>query len=353
MDIKSKIIMVGPDLTGQGGVSRVVTIWQEAGFFANYDLEYVASCSDASKYKLLTLLKGLWRFILHLAPVDLVYIHSSAFTSFYRKSLFIFLARIFGKKVILHIHPSGFYDFYTDTTGLVHSYCAFVLSQVSIFVVLVDEMKLNISAHFPRIPIHVLRNAINLQDMTDDSGIKRKSTELLYLGWYIRAKGVYELVDAVELLTQRGIGLHLNLYGTKEVSQLTEYVRSKQLTSMITVNGWIGSDDKLKALYESAMLILPSHSEGIPNVILEAMATRTPIVATFVGGMKEILRDGENAMTVEVNNPVCLSEKILKLLQDDALRIRLAENAYQEAAEKYDVWVIRNYFRDIIEGACR
>ena len=345
--------MVGPDLAGQGGVSRVVTIWQDSGFFADYGLDYVASCSDASKHKLLTLLKGLWSFVLLLAPVDLVYIHTSAFTSFYRKSLFLLLARLFGKKVILHIHPSGFYDFYTGTSGFFHSYCAFVLGQVSIFVVLADEMKLNISTHFPRTPIHVLRNAINLQEMSDNSGIKRKSNELLYLGWYIRAKGVYELVDAVELLTQRGIALHLNFYGTKEVAQLTEYVRSKQLTSEITVNGWIGNDGKLKALYESSMLILPSHSEGIPNVILEAMATKTPIVATFVGGMKEILRDGENALTVEVNNPVDLSDKILMLLQDDALRNHLAENAYQEAAEKYDVPVIRNYFRDIIEGACR
>jgi glycosyltransferase involved in cell wall biosynthesis len=101
------------------------------------------------------------------------------------------------------------------------------------------------------------------------------------------------------------------------------------------------------------MLILPSHSEGIPNVILEAMATRTPIVATLVGGMKEILRDGENAVIVDVNNPVDLSEKILLLLEDDSLRKRLAENAYQEASEKYDVPVIRNFFRKIIEGALR
>lgn len=345
--------MVGPDLAGQGGVSRVVTIWREAGFFTGYDLDYVASCSDASKHKVLTLLKGLWRYLLLLAPADLVYIHSSAYTSFYRKSLFLLFARLFGKKVILHIHPSGFYDFYSGTSGFPRSYSTFVLGQVATFVVLADEMKHNISTHFPRTLIHVLRNAVNLREMADSRGVQRQVAELLYLGWYIRAKGVYELVDAIGILKDQGVAVHLNFYGTKEVAQLTEYVRSKQLTLEITVNGWIGGDDKLKALYESTMLILPSHSEGIPNVILEAMATRTPIVATFVGGMKEILRDGENSVTVAVNNPVDLSDKILMLLQDDALRNRLAENAYQEAADKYDVQVIRNSFRDIIEGACR
>ena len=345
--------MVGPDLAGQGGVSRVVTIWRDAGFFADYGLVYVVSCGDASQHKVLTLLKGLWSFLSIVAGADLVYIHSSAHTSFYRKSLFLLLARLSGKKVILHIHPSGFYDFYAGLSGLARSYATFVLGRVATFVVLAEEMKYKLSSHFPHTPIHVLRNAINIQAMADRSGIQRRSDELLYLGWYIRAKGVYELVDAVELLTKRGIALHLNFYGTKEVAQLTEYVQAKDLMTAITVNGWIGEEEKLQALYGSAMLILPSHSEGIPNVILEAMATRTPIVATFVGGMKEILRDGENAVTVAVNNPADLSEKILLLLQDEALRIRIAENAYQEAAGVYDVPLIRNYFREIIEGSLR
>jgi len=348
-----KIIMVGPDLAGQGGVSRVVTIWQEAGFFTDYDVTYVNSCSDSSRHKFITMLKGLCHFVTLLGSASLVYIHSSAFTSFYRKSLFLLLAHMFGKKVILHIHPSGFYDFYEGLTGAPKRYVTFVLSQVDTFVVLADEMKQKISTHFKHTPVYVLRNAVNLQEMADSTGIQRRVSELLYLGWYIRAKGVYELVDAVELLTKQGIVLHLNFYGTKEIEKLTEYVRSKDLTRVITVNGWIGGAEKLKVLYGSSLLILPSHSEGIPNVILEAMATRTPIVATFVGGMKDILRDGENAVTVEVNNPVELSEKILLLLRDDELRNRIAKNAYSEAAEKYDVPVIRDCFRKIIGGDVR
>lgn len=348
-----KIIMVGPDLAGQGGVSRVVSIWRDAGFFDGYDFTYVYSCSDASNRKVLTLLKGIWRFVSLLANTGLVYIHSSAHTSFYRKSLFLLLAHLAGKKVILHIHPSGFYEFYAGLSGLSQGYARFVLGRVDTFVVLADDMKRKISMHFPHTPVHVLRNAVNLREMAYNTGIQRRTGELLYLGWYVRAKGVYELVDAIGLLKQRGISLHLNFYGTKEVDQLTEYVRGKHLTAAITVNGWIGGTEKLQALYGSSMLILPSHSEGIPNVILEAMATRTPIVATFVGGMKEILRDGENAVLVEVNNPIDLSEKICQLLEDNTLRNRLAGNAYQEAAEKYDVPVIRNCFREIIADACR
>lgn len=345
--------MVGPDLSAQGGVSRVVTIWRQANFFVGYDLAYIASCSDTSKNKILTLLKGIWSFLSILAQAELVYIHSSAHTSFYRKSIFLLLARLFAKKVILHIHPSGFYDFYSNLKGFRESYAKFVFDQVFTFVVLADKMKQNISEQFPRTPIHVLRNAVNIQEMASRVEIQRKTGELLYLGWYIRAKGVYELVDAAELLSQRGISFHLNFFGTKEIEKLTAYVHEKKMDDLITVNGWIGVEEKLRALYGSSMLILPSHSEGIPNVILEAMATRTPIVSTFVGGIKEVLRDGENALIAEVNNADDLSVKIARMLEDHDLRNRLADTAYREVVEKYDVSVIRTLFRSIIEEASR
>lgn len=351
MQVESKkIIMVGPDLKGQGGVSRVVTIWQDAGFFENYDFAYVYSCSDASNHKFITLLKGLWRFASILSGANLVYIHSSAYTSFYRKSLFLLLARLTRKKVVFHIHPSGFYDFYSNLSGLSRRYTSFILGQVATFIVLADEMKQKLASHFPQTPIYVLRNAVNLQEMADRSAIMRRADELLYLGWYIQAKGVYELVDAIGLLKEKGITVRLNFYGTKEIEKLGRYVREKNLTDMITVHGWIGGAEKLRVLYESTLLILPSHSEGIPNVILEAMATRTPIIATYVGGMKDILSNGVNSLTVEVNNPVDLSNKIELLLHDAELRTLLAENAFREAAAKYDVPVIRNRFQKIIES---
>jgi glycosyltransferase involved in cell wall biosynthesis len=178
----------------------------------------------------------------------------------------------------------------------------------------------------------------------------RQDNRLLFLGWFIPAKGVYELVDAVDLLLQHGHVVRLDFYGTKEVERLREYVIKKELTHVVTVHGWIGPEEKVKALYESTMLVLPSHSEGIPNVILEAMATKTPIVSTFVGGLKEVLRDGENAIIVCEKDPVDLSEKIELCLKDKVFRERIADNAYREAIEKYDISVVKRNFADIADG---
>ena len=77
------------------------------------------------------------------------------------------------------------------------------------------------------------------------------------------------------------------------------------------------------------------------------------VVSTFVGGIKEVLRDGENAISVEVANAVDLSEKIARMLGDRELRDGLAATAYREVEEKYDVPVIRAVFRSIIEAPGR
>jgi glycosyltransferase involved in cell wall biosynthesis len=217
-------------------------------------------------------------------------------------------------------------------------------------VVLTEDARRRLSEILPGTPICVLRNPVLVDEMQDSRGVPRGDADLLYLGWFIRAKGVYELVDAVEILRRKGTSVRLSLYGIKEAERLKQYVRDRSSPDVVRVNGWIGDEEKLAALHAATMLVLPSHSEGIPNVILEAMATRTPIVATSVGGLKEVLRDGENSLVARVKDPVDLSEKIARLLADKGLRTRLAENAFQEASEKYDARIIKDQFIRIIDG---
>jgi glycosyltransferase involved in cell wall biosynthesis len=243
-----------------------------------------------------------------------------------------------------------FCQFLSKLKGFERGYILFLLRRVYAFVVLTDGMKSNIHCVFPDKRVFILPNPINLQQMINEEGIERAENDLLYLGWYVREKGVYELVDAIHILVHKGVNIHMNFYGTKELENLKSYVKKKNLTEKITVNGWITGKKKLKTLYESTALILPSHTEGIPNVILEAMATKTPIIATLVGGLKEILKDGENAIIAEAGNPRDLSEKILKCLQDKELRDRIAANAYQDSGTKYDVHIIKEKFGQIIKN---
>lgn len=345
------VLMIGPDPEGLGGISRVVKLWQASGLFGKYNIKYVSSVTDSSHSKLLILIKGLIKFILLCQTgCRCVYIHTASYNSFYRKSLFIAMCYLLNKKVILHIHPSYFFTFLSHFKGLKKRVLFFALRKVDSFVVLTREMQSNIKSLFPGKEVYVLRNSVNLKAMINKNGFVRDRNRLLYLGWYNKEKGVYDLVDAVQMLVEQGSNIEMNFFGTKEVNQLRKYVEEKGLTGKIRVNGWANDDEKLKALYTSAMLILPSHTEGIPNVILEAMATKTPIVSTLVGGLKEVLENGENAIITEPQNPLDLSEKISTCLKNEMLRKKIAENAYREVEQKYDLPIINKEFSEIMRN---
>lgn len=351
-EVKTKtVLMIGPDPEGLGGISRVVKLWQASGLFSKHNIKYISSIANSSHSKLLILIKALIKFILSCGKgCRCVYIHTASYNSFYRKSLFITICYLLNKKIILHIHPSYFFTFLSTFDGFRKKLFFSLLNHVDIFIVLTREMKSNIKTLFPNKVVYVLKNPVNVKGMVNKKGILRDKNRLLYLGWYNEGKGVYDLVDAIKILADQGNYIVMNFFGTKEIEKLRQYVVEKGLTEKINVNGWANNEHKLDELFKATMLILPSHTEGIPNVILEAMATKTPIVSTLVGGLKEVLKDGEYAIIAEPQNPLDLSEKISMCLNNEVLRNKIADNAYREVEEKYDLPIIKKEFAGIMRN---
>src|SRR5207248_7230096 len=85
----------------------------------------------------------------------------------------------------------------------------------------------------------------------------------------------------------------------------------------------------------SDAFVLPSHTEGSPNVLLEAMAARVPIVATAVGGVPEIVENEESALLVPANDPAALAAAIVRLLTDADLGRRLTMNAAETVSKNH------------------
>lgn len=343
--------MIGPGIAGLGGISRVIHNWKAAGIFSNGLVVYNPSANEKSRCKQLFLFKSILIFFFKcISSRDITaYIHTASFNSFYRKSLFLAVAFLFRKRVILHIHPSYFYHFISNFKGIKEKVFFFLLRRCSCFVVLTNGMQKDMRRLFPEMPIHILPNPVNIDAMTVETLPEREPNCILFLGWFNRGKGVYDLVDAASILAEKQLDFKLDFYGTKEIDQLTAYVASKNLEECVTVHGWADDETKLGALYRSAALVLPSHTEGIPNVVLEAMATRTPIIATRVGGLAEILRDGDNAIVIEPKNPQDIAEKIEFAINNSTYCRNLADRAFQEAKKCYNLPIVKARLQAILE----
>jgi glycosyltransferase involved in cell wall biosynthesis len=91
--------------------------------------------------------------------------------------------------------------------------------------------------------------------------------------------------------------------------------------------------DRLYPFFD--LLVLPSHTEGLPNVVLEAFAARVPVVATAVGGTPEVVEDGINGHLVPPADPERLAARILNMLRDDERRLTMGEQGYRRVCDDF------------------
>src|SRR5262249_31669926 len=101
---------------------------------------------------------------------------------------------------------------------------------------------------------------------------------------------------------------------------------------------WLGYQDDVANVYRQlTLLLLPSRSEGLPNVALEAMGYGVPVVAASVGGIPEIVDDGENGFLAPPDNAEALAQQVLGILKDPSLRGRLGQRALQGVSSRFSL----------------
>ena len=162
------------------------------------------------------------------------------------------------------------------------------------------------------------------------------SPTLLYHGRVDRRKGVLDLLDAVDLLRQRGRAVRLVVSGIgPDVEAVRERVAALDLGARVDVLG-IASYAEAPARYHTGdVFVSPTYAEGFSNTILEAMASGLPIVSCEVVGVVDCLEDGRDALLVPPEAPAALADAVGRLLDDHALRRRLARTALDEARTLY------------------
>ena len=151
---------------------------------------------------------------------------------------------------------------------------------------------------------------------------------MLAVGRLSREKAQIDLISAFKLMRDNNPQLKSKVVivgDGPERATLAAAVRSCGFEKDVV---FAGQQSEVRPYYAMAeVFVLPSHSEGSPNVLLEAMAAGVAIVATTVGGVPEMIEDNQSALLVPANNPSGLSAAISRLLTDDDLAGRLTSNA--------------------------
>jgi len=152
----------------------------------------------------------------------------------------------------------------------------------------------------------------------------------------VREKGIWELVEAFHEVKARIPETWLALVGDGPLlPQLEEWIVTRGLQSSVFLAGLQEPDQVVNWLNAADVFVLPSHNEGLPNSVLEAMACRLPVVATAVGGIPEAVEDGGAALLVDVGDTGGLAAALQRVALDRELRESMGATGLAVAETKF------------------
>ena len=162
---------------------------------------------------------------------------------------------------------------------------------------------------------------------------------MFYLGYLGKAKGSFDLVDTAKLVLDKGLEAVFDMVGDEltpgEWSALSEQINKAGLSDRVRLHSAVYDSRKLAFFRNADIFIYPSHHEGMPIAVIEAMASAMAIVATRVGGLPDLVIDGENGVLVEPGRPDQMASAILGLAADEETRYSMQQKSYQFAIERF------------------
>jgi glycosyltransferase involved in cell wall biosynthesis len=332
----SHVVMLGTSFQTRGGIASVLQTYRAAGLFDRWPVDFVATHRDGSK--LLKLLKAFQAFAAFFALLfrhrrAVLHVHSASRASFWRKSLFMALAMAARWPVIFHLHGGGFATFYDAECGPVRrAIVRFFLDRAACIVVVSHSWSawMNQVTSNPRVVS--ISNPVALPAPSDTL---REPQVVAFTGKLCEQKGVFELLQAAVGLRRQFPKVRLELAGDGDLDEVERCVSSMGLASNVRLHGWIGRRRREELLARASIFVLPSHAEGLPVSLLEAMASGCAVVATRVGGIPDVVEDGFNGLLVPAGDSQALEAALARLLADPELVREMGRAARATIANRF------------------
>ena len=160
---------------------------------------------------------------------------------------------------------------------------------------------------------------------------------LVFVGRVVEQKGLVVLFEAMRRLLGDHPGLSLTVVGDgPHREDLARRAAALGLGDHVEFVGATSQAEVVEILAKADLFVLPSYAEGVPVVAMEALGSGVPVVASFVGGMPELVEDGHTGFLVRPGDPEQLADRIGRLVADPGLRTRLGANGRAKVAAEFD-----------------
>ena len=354
---KTKVLLLGPNRQAVSGVSTHLNQLFGSSLAKDFDLQHFQIGSEGkSEGKFATYAR------LFLSPLSLAWkilatqpavIHLNTSTdrkAFWRDLVYLYVAQFFGKKIVYQVHGGDLPRIlFNDEPGPT-KWVERALRKADVVSLLSSEEMQAYGEFVPGVRLEMIPNAIELDPKIQAPTAPYKGPiRLVFVGRLAAPKGVAECIDAVEILTNEGLNVHLKVAGSgPQEAELRRRLADKNLDGKVIFVGPIFGEEKNTLWRESDIFVFPTyHHEGLPYALLESMAAGCVPITTRVGGQPDVMQDGVHGLFIPPKDPRALAEAVKRLDSDRDLLFQMSKNCMARIREHYNVERLAAEFRDV------
>jgi glycosyltransferase involved in cell wall biosynthesis len=339
-----QVLVVAPGRNGRGGIDSVVRLHQGTRMWEMCDMLSTYDDRNAMR-KIWTAFKAYAQSPFALLHVHIVHVHLAGQISLLRKLPILVLATAMRKRVIIHVHAGSEESLFVKTPRWAWKLAFHCADRV---IALSPSWAEIIRRNTNHPHVVVVPNPVKMFSPTlRNTG---RPPRVLYVGKLETRKGFDTLIAAAAVVLREQPQVEFWFAGHGDLTQAREQAESLGISPQIHLLGWLSANE-LENIYDQVDLFcLPSHNEGVPMSVLEAMSHGLPVICTPVGGLPDIVKDGSNGVFVEPGNIGSIAGEILHLLYEPELAASFARAGRKTVHETCNLELVANHLEAIYQA---
>lgn len=318
-----KVLVVATSRATRGGITSIIRDYESTFIWSKWHCFWIETHIDRSLFKKACyFIKSLFLFAVKVRRYDLIHVHLSEPVSAIRKTIFVLVAKILQKKVILHLNAFSPITTFKDNRFLY----SWLFSKADSIVLVSEQWRVWLNDYIQGFDhkVTVIYNPSKL--VVNNNSIPKKNI-ILYAGTLNKRKGYSDLLKAFSLISKEHPTWKLSFAGNGEIDKATSLAKTLDVLDRVIFHGWIDGQRKSDAFLEATIFCLPSYAEGFPLAVLDAMAYGLPIITTPVGGILDILEHEKNSMIFTPGDVETLAVLLDQLITNEELRSSLSNES--------------------------
>lgn len=341
-----RILVVAPGHGGRGGIDSVVRLYQSTPMWEAMGCFMLSTYDDRSTLrKICAALRGYMLAPAAIYGSEIVHVHLAGEISLLRKMPVMLLAKLLQRRLIVHVHACSEESLFEKTPRWAWTYC---LNAADCVIALSPLWELAIRKHAPRAQVTVVPNPV--RSFRPVARERNSVPRILYVGKLEGRKGYNTLMDAAAIVLREFPQAQFWFAGHGELEAAQAYAGRCGVLTAVRLLGWISGDELEKVYDDADIFCLPSHNEGVPMSMLEAMSHSLPVVCTPVGGIPDVIEDRSNGLLVRPGNPESIADGILHLLRDPEFAALIAQSGKEKVEEMCSLAAIEAQMTSIYLG---